>query len=171
MCLAEPLVALLTTRSDQSVFCSLARWESPGFSCRSATVTSGSPAPRLPGTGEGSKPMAHVTITTVSDKMVCGCPWKLVCLEHFRSARWPWCREEMTEIKDVKTWTVLYCHPRCLPEGITPPACQIWPTSCPKELGVVLCPAGTCSRGEGDHSVGAGSWICCHEILILCFSY
>lgn len=61
MCLAEPLVAFLTIRSDQSVFCSLTRWESPGFSCRSATVTSGSPAPRLPGTGEGSKPMAHVT--------------------------------------------------------------------------------------------------------------
>lgn len=55
MCLAEPLVASLTAQSDQSVFCRLARWESPGFTCRSAAMTLGSPAPQLPGTGEGSK--------------------------------------------------------------------------------------------------------------------
>lgn len=79
--------------------------------------------------GEGSEPHWQMSASPL-----CQTEWKLVSLERFRSARWSWCREEMTEIKDVNTWTVLCCHPRCLPEGITPPPARSGPIPAPRNF-------------------------------------
>lgn len=171
MCLAEPLVASLTARSDQSVFCRLARWESPGFTCRSATMTLGSPAPRLPGTGEGSKPTGTCHTSPLfqtkwfADALRSWCVWGVSGWHGGLGAGKKWLKSRMWKHE-------LSVLPPMLPSWRHhSPSLPHWPNSCPKELGVVLCAAGMCSRGEGDHSVGVGSWICCHEILILCFSY